>query len=93
MSGEKSRFSPPTALRKIKSRWLGAKPRPIDPRRLSANAGGSIRVEAGGLKQDLHALARVEHPRLDGVGGRPDDLSDLVHRFFVIVDEIEHFPM
>ena len=52
-----------------------------------------MRVQAGGLEQGLHAFARVEHPRLHGIDGRPNDLSDLVHGFFVIVDEIEHFPM
>ena len=52
-----------------------------------------MRVQAGGLEHGLHALARVEHPRLHGIDGRPDDLGDLVYRFFVIVDEIEHFPM
>src|SRR6516165_1328126 len=88
-------LSPPTALRKIKSRWLNGTVRlpSIEPGARSANAGGSMRVHAGGLEQGLHALARVEHPRLHGVGGRPDNLSDLVHGFFVIVDEIEHFPM
>jgi hypothetical protein len=52
ISGEKSQFSPRTALRKIKFRWLtvAAKPRSVDPRHGRPTQVGSMRVQPSGLE-------------------------------------------
>src|SRR5512133_2090719 len=53
----------------------------------------SIPIQPRGREQLLHALARVEHARFYRAYRDTDDLSNLLHRPFVIVDEIKHFPM
>src|SRR6266566_566905 len=56
ISGEKSQFSPRTALRKIKSRWLtvAVRARSMESRARSANADRLTRIPVG-----VDALARV----------------------------------
>jgi hypothetical protein len=38
-------------------------------------------------------IARIEHACLHGANRYPDDLGDLIDRFLVVVDEVEHFAM
>src|SRR5262245_40230440 len=45
------------------------------------------------LEQLCQSLARIKHARLYGVLRNPDDLCDLFDRLFVIVDEIDDFPV
>ena len=49
--------------------------------------------DALGCEQLRELSACVEHPSLDGVAGNSEDLRNLLHRFFVVVDEIDDLPM
>jgi hypothetical protein len=50
-------------------------------------------LDPGQFQERLHTASRVERACFDGAGWDPDDLGNLVYRFLVIVDEIEHFPV
>jgi hypothetical protein len=50
-------------------------------------------IKSCGVQQFPHPLARIMHARLNGAGGRSDDLSNLCDCFLVIVDEIKDFPV
>ena len=50
-------------------------------------------IDSGQLQDPLHVVPRVEHPGFGGANRYPDDLGDLIGRFLMIVDEIEHLAM
>ena len=50
-------------------------------------------IDPGQLQELLHAGPRVEHPCFNGIGWDPDNLGCFIHRFLMIVDEIEYFPV
>src|SRR5712671_2217779 len=50
-------------------------------------------VEACVRDEFRHLEPGVMHTRLDGISGYADDLGDLVDRFLVVVNEIDHLAM
>ena len=47
-----------------------------------------------GLGEQLgQVVSCVEHPGFDGICRNPNDLSHLLDRFFVVVDEVDDLPM
>ena len=45
------------------------------------------------MQQLREAPARVEHAGLHGVARNADDVGDLLHRFLVVVDEVDDLPV
>src|SRR5258707_12908594 len=46
-----------------------------------------------GFEQLRQLPARVEHAGFDGIAADADDLGNLLHRFLMIVDQIDYLPM
>ena len=50
-------------------------------------------VDASFVQQFRHALACVEHARLDGVLGHAEHAGDFLDRFFLVVRKLDDFAM
>jgi hypothetical protein len=48
---------------------------------------------SGDRQELLHVPSRIKHACLHGACRDPDNLSDLIDRLLMIVDEVDHFPM
>src|ERR1700733_15825027 len=59
------------------------------PFRTSAMTSRSQAVKAGHLEQVGELLAGIEHPGLHRALGNPDDLAGFLHRFLMIIDEVD----
>src|SRR5262245_6375045 len=50
-------------------------------------------IDAVRPQQVLEPLARVKHARAHGRLGNPKDVGDLLHRPFVVIDEVDHLAL
>src|SRR5260370_21230406 len=49
--------------------------------------------DAAGFEQLRELFACVEHAGFDGIAGHAEDVRGLLHRFFVVVDEVDDLAM